>query len=78
MYKNMQENNIRILLGGKGGDEIVSHGINYLLDLASDMHWIKLIKELNGFSKRTNSSVPNLFLKLIIIPLNSNTRKEFY
>ena len=52
MYKNMQENNIRILLGGQGGDEIISHGINYLPDLASDMHWIKLIRELNGFSKR--------------------------
>ncbi len=77
MYKNMQENNIRILLGGNGGDEIVSHGINYLLDLASDMHWIKLIKELNGFSKRTNSSVPNLFLKLIIIPLIPIPVKNF-
>ena len=69
MYKNMQDNNIRVLLGGDGGDEIISHGINYLRDLAVNMHWKKLIIELKALSKHTNISISNLFLTRVIIRL---------
>ena len=34
MYKKMQDNGVRIVLGGDGGDETISHGTNYFRYLA--------------------------------------------
>ncbi|WP_048190977.1 lasso peptide isopeptide bond-forming cyclase [Methanobacterium sp. SMA-27] len=78
MYKTMKEDNIRIVLGGNGGDETVSHGKNYLRDLATSMQWKKLIREINGYSKRVNIGIFNLIIKEVLIPLTPIFLKNFY
>ena len=69
MYKKMKKDNIRIIIGGGGGDEIISYGKNYLRDLAVNMKWMKLINEINAFSKHTNHKSYDLFFNLVLIPL---------
>ena len=67
MYKNMQDNDIRVLLGG--GDEIISHGTNYLNELVAKKTWKTLIYELNAISKNTNRSLFKLIFMYLIIPI---------
>ena len=45
--------------------------------LAVNMQWKKLIKEITGFSKRTNNSIISLCLKEIVFPLTPNHLKNF-
>ena len=69
LYKKMKKDNIRILLGGNGGDEIISHGKYYLKELAVTFKWKELINEINELSKHSNKSHFNLFLIYFIFPL---------
>ena len=65
MYKKMQEKNVRVVLGGSGGDVTISYATEYLRELSLKFNWIKLIKELQGYSKRVNVG----FCKLCIIQI---------
>lgn len=61
LYQKMQENNIRIVLGGFGGDQVVSHGTNYFRDLTINFKFKKLINELYSYSKNSNLNFYRLF-----------------
>lgn len=67
-YQEMNKKNIRILLSGQGGDEIVSIGKNYLKELFVTFQWKKLIKEMKGHSKNYNKQIYNLLLEKVIFP----------
>ncbi|MCE7699567.1 MAG: asparagine synthase-related protein [Methanobacterium paludis] len=67
-YKKMEEKGIRILLGGNGGDEIISHGENYLKELAITFKWKKLMNELKSMSEHSNTSYYNLMVTYFIFP----------
>lgn len=54
LSKKMQENNIRVVLCGTGGDSVVSHGNYYLRDLAFTLKWRRLIKEYNSYTNHFN------------------------
>lgn len=69
MYEKMQNDGIRINLGGSGGDAIVSYGTNYFRDLAVTFRWNKLINEIYSVSKRSKHNFFNLFLTLAIVPM---------
>ena len=77
MYKTMYDNNVRVLLGGHGGDQTISHGKYYLRELATNMQWEKLIKEINGYSKRVKVNIPNVFLQEVIFPLIPTSFKNY-
>ncbi len=77
MYKKMQKDNMRIIIGGSGGDEIISHGANYLRDLAVTFKWKKLINEIYNTSKHSKHNFSNLLLQLVLIPLIPTTLKKF-
>jgi asparagine synthase (glutamine-hydrolysing) len=69
MYEKMQNDGIRINLGGSGGDAIVSYGTNYFRDLTVTFRWNKLINEIYNVSKRSKHNFFNLFFNLAIVPL---------
>jgi asparagine synthase (glutamine-hydrolysing) len=69
LYRKMQENDIRVLLSGNGGDEIISHSGKYLTELIFTFKWIKAINEIYFFSKNYNASFFKLFLNMGIYPL---------
>ncbi|MDI6723996.1 MAG: lasso peptide isopeptide bond-forming cyclase [Methanobacterium sp.] len=71
MYKKMEKNKIRVLLGGSGGDEIVSHGNNYIRELALSLQLKKLMREIRGSSEHSKKSISKLFyyeVFLFLIP----------
>lgn len=68
VYSNMKEKNIRVYLGGHGGDETISQGKGYLKDLFVMFKWKKLIREINGYSKRANKNVTNIFINEVLFP----------
>ncbi|MCE7699855.1 MAG: lasso peptide isopeptide bond-forming cyclase, partial [Methanobacterium paludis] len=68
-YKKMEEKGIRILLGGNGGDEIISHGESYLKELAITFKWKKLMNELKAMPKHSNTSYYQLMVTYFIFPI---------
>ncbi|MCE7698046.1 MAG: lasso peptide isopeptide bond-forming cyclase [Methanobacterium paludis] len=69
VYKKMYENDVRINLGGTGGDNVISYGTNYLQELAFTFKWKKLVRELRGYANRANISFINLFFTKVFFPL---------
>ncbi len=69
LYKKMQEKNIRIVLSGNGGDQIISSGTNFFRDLAIKFKWKKLINELYSYTNRYNMDIFKIFLKTVLIPI---------
>jgi asparagine synthase (glutamine-hydrolysing) len=69
LYKKMQEKNIRIVLGGYGGDQVVSHGKKYFRDLTVQLKLKKLISELYSYSKNKNLNFYKLFINTVLFPL---------
>jgi len=76
LYEKMKSKEIRVLLGGNGGDEIISHGANYLPELAVTLRWKKLINEMYSISKHSSKNFLNLFFKYFMVPLVPNTVKK--
>jgi len=73
----MQDSGVRIVLGGDGGDEIISHGTNYFRDLALSWQWKKLAREIKNFSEHTNKNFSNTLIKLVILPIIPTNLKNF-
>jgi asparagine synthase (glutamine-hydrolysing) len=76
MYKKMQNDGMRIILGGNGGDEIISYGTNYFTDLFVALKWKTLINELFHTSKRSKHNFFHLFFSLALFPLLPFSLKE--
>lgn len=69
LRRKMNEKNIRVLLSGDGGDELVSQSTGYLNELAVTMHWKKLFTEIYEMSKHRNINLYKLFFIHFIFPL---------
>lgn len=76
LYKKMQEKNIRVVLGGEGGDYVISHGKYYFRDLAVAFKWKTLIYELHHYSKNTKSSLNRVFLNKVLLRLIPENLKD--
>ena len=50
-YELSNQLGIRVILDGFDGDTTVSHGIGYLRDLARKGRWLKLMREIRGYTK---------------------------
>ncbi|WP_321422025.1 asparagine synthase (glutamine-hydrolyzing) [uncultured Methanobacterium sp.] len=68
-YKRMKNNNIRILLVGTGGDEVLLINNRYLFELAISLKIKTLFKELKCLKKLTNINIFNLLIQNVFIPL---------
>ena len=51
LYKTAAACDVRTLLDGHGGDEVVSQGLAYLHELALAGRWVKACRELGGISR---------------------------
>lgn len=69
LRKLMKNKQVRILLSGDGGDEVVSLGNDYLKELSQKRKWIKLIKEIIKLSKHIENNFFNNFLIFFIYPI---------
>lgn len=75
-YKKMNKKDIRILFSGEGGDQVVSHGNNYLKDLAFEFKWKRFFRELEGISKNRGESKAKIIKAVIIYPHIPNSMKK--
>lgn len=78
LYKKIHADGIRVVLGGYGGDEIVSYGTNYFRDLAMTLEWKKLVNEIHKYSENSKNSFFVIFFQLVVIPLIPNFVKKFF
>jgi asparagine synthase (glutamine-hydrolysing) len=69
LCKKAQENNIRILFSGNGGDQVISFGTNYFKELAVGLNWIKLVREINSYSNIVNKSFYSILLEKVLFKL---------
>jgi asparagine synthase (glutamine-hydrolysing) len=76
-YEKINENQIRVLFRGLGGDTTLFHGHNYLKELTITFQWIKLYKEIKGFSKRFNKKQYHVILNQVIFPLIPEFVRKF-
>lgn len=65
----MKKNNIRVLLGGEGGDQVISHGRNYFKDLMLTWKWKTLLKESYSYSKNNKLSLYKVLRNRVIFPI---------
>ncbi len=68
LFKAAQENKVRILLSGFGGDEIVSYGYGYMEQLAAGGQWADFARESNALLQRRPQLKPMTYLHLYGIP----------
>ena len=66
-WRSISENGVRILLDGFLGDNVISHGAEYLNELANKWHWLTLTKELKQFLNQSDQKIS--LLKLLSIYL---------
>jgi asparagine synthase (glutamine-hydrolysing) len=58
--KHARDAGVEAAFDGHGGDEVISHGIKYLEELAHNGHWARLVYELSRIPD-TNTAVALLF-----------------
>ena len=64
IYREANKNDVRILLDGLEGDEIVSHGYGFLPELFKTMRWKKLIIEINALNNIKSYPYKLIFLEI--------------
>lgn len=68
LYKMMNKNDIRVLLGGHDGDCALYKGESYLRELFINLKWKKLKNEIKCYSNRMQSPKFDIFITEIIFP----------
>lgn len=76
-YKKIQNEKIRVLFRGLGGDStlFVFPSFNYLKELAITFHWIKLYKETKNYSKKYNETQFKVIKNLISLLIPSSIKR---
>lgn len=62
LMSRARDRGVSVLLHGHGGDEVVSHGLGHLDQLARDRRWLRLARELPGAARIHGESALTLFL----------------
>lgn len=58
VWKITKESGVRVLLDGLFGDNVVSHGVEHLNELANRWRWLALARELKQVIETSNCDVP--------------------
>ncbi len=69
LYTAAQQQSVRVLLDGFGGDAVVSHGMPYLTELARAGRWMTLTREINRFARNSQCSPGGIFRSYAIRPI---------
>ena len=71
IYRGSCKDDVHILLDGFGGDQVSSHGIGYLPELAAGGRWLTLAGEIRAFNERFDqgSKLRNLIFNQTLVPL---------
>ena len=77
LNKKIKENDVRVLLTGHGGDDILSFDLCYFKELFTSVQWIKLINEIKNYSHIHNKNGMKIFIKNIVFPLIPLNIKKF-
>ena len=73
LYKKMNEEGIRVVLDGHDGDSVFYKGENYFRELFVNFNWIKLNREIIGYSNRIESDRFKVFISQVLFPLIPKT-----
>ena len=68
LYQTAQ-GHARILLEGHGGDSVISHGLTYLTELASQGHWGTMLREARAYGARNQWRVRDVLWEWVAKPL---------
>lgn len=56
LYGPARDHGLRVLLDGFDGDSTISHGVGYLVELASAKRWLPLAREVFPYARAVNES----------------------
>ncbi len=76
LFKVAQENKVRILLSGFGGDEIVSYGFEYMSQLAAGGQWADFAGESNALLQRRPQLKPMTYFHLYGTPCLTDLARQ--
>lgn len=63
LYRTAAGRGVRVLLDGHGGDDVVSHGVGRLKELARASRWLKLWREAGGIARLHGEPVWPIYRK---------------
>ena len=71
VHRAAGEDGVPVLLDGTGGDQVVSHGMGYLPELAAGGRWLTLASEIRAFDEKFEhgSKIRELLLDQTLVPL---------
>ena len=71
IYRESRKDDVHILLDGFGGDQVISHGMGYLPELAADGRWLTLAGEIRAFNEKFDrgSKIRELIFNQTLVPL---------
>ena len=71
VYRAAGEDGVRVLLDGTGGDQVVSHALGYLSELAAGGRWLTLVSEIRALVEKPGYSFDprNILWERMLIPL---------
>ncbi len=78
IFKVAKEKGIRVIMDGVEGDVVVSHGLTFLIELASAGRLIELCRNLRGLSKNFEAPVRSILWNHCIAPLAPDSLAQVY
>lgn len=66
LYKVATAAGVQVILDGHGGDEVVSHGIGLLNELAQKGHWLRLWRVANWLAQQFDESPFRYFMPYLV------------
>jgi asparagine synthase (glutamine-hydrolysing) len=78
VFKEAQQQGVRVLLTGSDGDTTVTYGVQHLAELAATFRWWKLIKEGSAFAKVRGGSPRHTIWKFGIEPVMPQSIYQTY
>ena len=71
IYRAAGEDGVRVLLDGTGGDQVLSHGLGYLPELAASGRWLTLASEIRALVEKSGYSFDpkNILWERTLAPL---------
>lgn len=78
LWQFAREKSIRVMLDGNDGDSIVSHGYEYLQELARTLHFVELYNNIECLSKRQQLPKKHLMYRHMLYPFGRAQLASLY
>jgi len=78
MFRAASDENVRVLLDGYGGDQVISRGLARFPQLAITGQPLKLVREMRKHAKRYDSTLPWQLYRRVLTPLEPEPIRQLW